>query len=133
MRLMRMEGQFTFTTALDGDVLTTFYDGDLNYAMMMFEIFLAEIPREVERLRGQLALENLEECRSALHKMKPNFVMVGNEPLTEFCSKLEKNIKEGHLSFEQAKPEIESVLEEINQTLILLEQETIALKQHLNQ
>lgn len=133
MSSLRMEKSFKFSTPLDSEVLSSFYDGDLNYALMMFEIFLAEIPAEVEKLCIELEQDNLEGCRSVLHKIKPNFIMVGNEPLTNYCTKIEKGIKEGSLSMEQVRPEIESIVEEINQTLILLQQETNDLKQYLNQ
>lgn len=59
--------------------------------------------------------------------------MVGNEPLTQFCTTIEKGIKEGQYTMEKVAPEIESIIEEINQTLILLELETKDLKQFLNQ
>lgn len=133
MTSLRMDNVFRFSTALDSSVLSSFYDGDLNYALMMFEIFLVEIPGEIDTLRTELEQENLEGCRRILHKIKPNFVMVGNEPLTDYCTKIEKGIKEGQYSMQKVAPEIESIVEEINQTLILLEQETNDLKQFLNQ
>lgn len=57
--------------------------------------------------------------------------MAGNFELSEFCSRVEKSIKEEQLPFDKAKPEIESIIEEIEQTLSLLQQETLNLKAHL--
>ncbi|NVK29177.1 MAG: Hpt domain-containing protein [Flavobacteriia bacterium] len=128
-----MENKYSFSTALDNNVLEDFYEGDLTYALSMFELFLEQIPLEVISLQDGLANENLEGCRRVLHKIKPNFVMVGNSPLSEHCTKIERDIKVGLINFGQAKPEIDSIIEEIEETLILLKEETAQLKQHLNQ
>ncbi|KAB2814203.1 Hpt domain-containing protein [Phaeocystidibacter luteus] len=128
-----MEKEYSFKTALDSSVLEDFYEGDLGYALSMFELFNEQIPLEISTLQEALSKGDLEGCRRVLHKIKPNFVMVGNSPLSEFCTKIERDIKVGLINFDQAKPEIESIIEEIQETLILLKEETAQLKQHLNQ
>lgn len=128
---LNMSKEFAFTTILDGSIINDFYDGDLEYALSMFEVIIEVMPVEVDVLKNALNSSDLEECRSCLHRIKPNFKMAGNFELSEFCSRVEKSIKEEQLPFEKAKPEIESIIEEIEQTLSLLQQETLNLKAHL--
>lgn len=127
-----MGTHFQFSTPLDSSVLEDFYQGDLSYALMMFEICIEQMPVEIAQLREEIKLDSAEGCRKILHKIKPTFGMVGNEPLSNHIAKIEKRIAGGGVSLSDVHEEITSIIEEIQETLLLLEQESINLKRHLN-
>lgn len=124
---------YTFKTPLDGRVLESFYEGDLRYALKMFEICLEQLPAEVAALEDSERKKDIEESRKILHKIKPTFTMVGNDPLSNHCTVVEKSIASGVVTFEDVKEDILSIIEEIRETLLLLGEESDNLKQHLNQ
>lgn len=128
-----MGKSYTFSTPLDGEVLESFYGGDLEYALDMFEVCLAEMPNDLSNLRLAFADKNALDCRKILHKIKPTFTMVGNDPLSQECTRVEKLIHAQNVSFEFVQEDVSSIIEEIDQTLSLLAQESTNLRQFLQQ
>ncbi len=124
--------KFSFSTPLETEVLDHFYEGDLEHALEMFELFVSQIPLVIEALKVEMNTKNLEGCRMILHRIKPNFTMIGNTPLTNHCTKIEGQIKTGQIDFDTALPEISSIVEEMAETLKHLEKETTNLQQFLN-
>ncbi|GGH72812.1 MAG: Hpt domain-containing protein [Bacteroidetes bacterium] len=127
-----MGTSFQFSTPLDSNVLDDFYQGDLSYALMMFEICIEQMPIEVVQLKEEIEHNSPEGCRKILHKIKPTFGMIGNEPLSAHIAMIEKRIAGGGVTISDVQDELLSIVEEIQETLLLLEQESTNLKRHLN-
>ncbi len=122
---------FSFQTPLESEVLGNFYEGNYEHALEMFELFIVQIPIESHALQEQLEARNLEGCRAILHRIKPNFTMVGNAPLSDFCTRIEGQIKNGILDKDAAYTEISSIVEEMSETVKFLTIETTNLRQYL--
>ncbi len=83
-----LKGQkFVFSDHFDKAYLQTFYDGDIEYASEMFEMFLEEGTESLKAIREAVKAQNEEKTRSEIHKIKPAFSMIG-------FTKLWKNLEE---------------------------------------
>ncbi|MDX1700568.1 MAG: ATP-binding protein, partial [Melioribacteraceae bacterium] len=76
-----------FNKNLDYQYLKKFYDGDMEYAGEMFEIFIDEVYPEYKIMIDEALRGNIEQTRKLIHKITPSFSMVG---LTD----MEKNMKQ---------------------------------------
>ncbi len=76
---------FTFSTQLDSEYLDEFYQGDLQRAALMFDVFLKVIDGEMDKLEQLKEEQDWNAFSSQAHKIKPNFMMVG---LREFSEKM---------------------------------------------
>ena len=76
---------FTFNSELDADYLDEFYQGDLQRAALMFDVFLKVIDGEMDKLEKHKEEQDWNGFSSQAHKIKPNFMMVG---LREFSEKM---------------------------------------------
>lgn len=90
------------------------------------------MPLEVESLLAGLNSRSLEGCRKILHKIKPTFTMVGNDPLSQEITLVERRIASGTVQLDDVEKQILDIIDEIRETLVLLEQETNNLKRFLN-
>lgn len=68
---------FEFHRELDVKYLNTLYENNIAYAADLFEIFLRTIREEVKKLEVLVADSDWEQLRFSIHKLKPNFAMVG--------------------------------------------------------
>lgn len=89
-----MEEVFTFNPKLDIDYLNDCYEGDLEYASDMFNIFLDFTLPEIEELEKTIATKDHDSIRKAAHKMKPAFAMVGLTHITDNMANIEQMAKE---------------------------------------
>ena len=91
------ENDFAFNSELDAETLNMFYGGDMEYALEMFRIFAKNTPQEIQYIRDFLELTDVESLVKAIHKMKPNFGMIGMPNL-----ELETNLLELELQKTQS-------------------------------
>lgn len=126
-----MKPAFEFSTGLDSSVINTFYLGDLQHTHMMFELCLEQLPMSLGMLKTELSQGTLDGCTKVLHKLKPTFTMVGNDPLSQHIGSIHKQMLSGTL-LAHFKEDILDIISEIEKTILLLEHETTNLKTYLN-
>ena len=80
----------------------------------MFELFLKNIPVEIEKIRAAIDKKDHEEIYQLLHKNKPNLLMVGLRKLEEEFKRLEPMAKNSDDTYLEELP---AVLEQIEYNL----------------
>ncbi|MEO1262041.1 MAG: response regulator [Bacteroidota bacterium] len=123
---------FSFDRNLDVNYLDEFYQGDLEYAIDMFDTFLKYLLPEMQNLKRTIKNENWESAKALAHKIKPSLSMVGLTGLSGKMHLLENGARQkvpiGQLALLFA--EIESSLE-IKKAL--LEKELKRMKKYLSE
>lgn len=84
---------FRFSEDLDCDHLVMIYEDDLERASAIFEIFLNGIDKEMQGLFEMEAENNTSEFLRKIHKLAPNFAMVGLSEATEELFEIERKGK----------------------------------------
>ncbi|SEW53703.1 PAS domain-containing hybrid sensor histidine kinase/response regulator [Chitinophaga arvensicola] len=78
---------FEFNNDLDVKYLTDLYESNISYAADLFEIFIRTIRDEIVKLQGMVDNQKWEDMKFQVHKLKPNFAMVG---LTWISAKMQE-------------------------------------------
>lgn len=78
---------FEFNNDLDVKYLTDLYESNISYAADLFEIFIRTIRDEVAKLSVMVDQHEWEKMKFQVHKLKPNFAMVG---LTWISAKMQE-------------------------------------------
>ncbi|MCW3464257.1 PAS domain-containing hybrid sensor histidine kinase/response regulator [Chitinophaga nivalis] len=101
---------YEFNNDLDVRYLTALYENNISYAADLFEIFIRTIREEVAKLKVLVERHDWEQMKFQVHKLKPNFAMVG---LTWISAKMQ--ILENYLRTHQEyhNNEIASLFNEI--------------------
>lgn len=122
-----MADNYNFITVLDSGIMEEFYDHDLAYALSIFELWLQQFPLDLKELETQIDAKDMPAIRSTLHRMKPSFTMVGNEPLTIETNRVEKGISNFNPTFEEVETNLLDLLEEMREThrLVMIETENL--------
>jgi hypothetical protein len=68
---------FSFNEHLDEQCLDDIYEGDIRQARLVFEMFLMTTAVEFSDLNRDLLEKDATSIKRNLHKMKPNFKLVG--------------------------------------------------------
>lgn len=92
--------------------LADFYHDDKDYAQQMVQFYLGMIDNELEKGQGYLNSGNYKELVKWIHKLAPNFVMVGLPQFTEQFKELEANLKE-HGGIKEYSDELVSLFEHL--------------------
>ncbi len=79
---------------IDKKALNAFYQNEKDYAQQMVRFYLGMITGELEKGNALLQSENYEELVRWIHKVAPNFVMVGLPQFTEHFKSMEVRLKE---------------------------------------
>lgn len=82
---------FAFPSELDLEHLGFLYNGDLHYAEEMFGLFLDYTLIEFEKLHALLNEEKLTDFQKLVHKLKPNFSIVGLTNIENQLAQLEQS------------------------------------------
>jgi PAS domain S-box-containing protein len=82
-----------FGQPFDHALLEELYGGDKDHIQLMFELFKQNTPQELDMLEKGLEESDLIGCTSILHKIKPNFQMIGVPELSEYAGELETLLK----------------------------------------
>ncbi|MBW8684922.1 ATP-binding protein [Chitinophaga rhizophila] len=83
---------FEFHHELDVKYLNTLYENNISYAADLFEIFLKTIREEVVKIRKLVENRDWEHLKFQVHKLKPNFAMVGLTWITSNMQQLENTL-----------------------------------------
>lgn len=87
---------FEFHNELDVKYLNTLYENNISYAADLFEIFLKTIQEEVVKIRKLVEDRDWEQLKFQVHKLKPNFAMVGLTWITSKMQQLENTLNNNH-------------------------------------
>lgn len=79
---------------INKNTLTEFYQGDKIYARQMVEFYLSMIDGELEKAKTYIEAQDYTNIVSWIHKLAPNFVMVGLPQFTENFKQMEMKLKE---------------------------------------
>lgn len=83
----------TGESVLNIETLNMFYDGDKQYALEMFELFMDQYEEQIEFLRASLKSKSYADAQKVVHKMKPTFSMVGAPEMQRFFQLLEDKLR----------------------------------------
>jgi HPt (histidine-containing phosphotransfer) domain-containing protein len=89
-------GAFAFDSRLDTDYLHSLYEGDKEYAAVIFEQFLQSYPAQWQELEESIAREDIKASKGHIHKMKASFSFVGLTGLTLKAQVLEQHCNENY-------------------------------------
>ena len=83
---------FNFHESFDTESLKMYYDGDVEYTLEMFEIFIDQLAESLPQLKSAIEGGDRSNTRHLVHKLKPTFTMVGFPRTTTYFEKWERMI-----------------------------------------
>jgi HPt (histidine-containing phosphotransfer) domain-containing protein len=89
-------GTFAFDNRLDVDYLQSLYEGDTEYAGVIFEQFLQNYPVQWQELEESIASGDIKAYKGHIHKMKASFSFVGLTQLTQKAQVIEQHCTENY-------------------------------------
>jgi signal transduction histidine kinase/DNA-binding response OmpR family regulator len=101
---------YEFHEELNTKYLRALYENNIAYAADLFEIFIKTIRGEVRKLESFVHKKDLENLKIQVHKLKPNFAMVGLTWVSDKMQEMEDVLKDEP---EATIPKIESLYAEI--------------------
>jgi signal transduction histidine kinase/HPt (histidine-containing phosphotransfer) domain-containing protein/ActR/RegA family two-component response regulator len=122
---------FSFDKRLDVAFMNDFYEGDLEHACEMFDIFLNDSLKDLNGMSPALKAANWQLMASLAHKLKPTFAMVGLTQITQYVENLEKSVKQDKPNIQITESLLNRILLEVNRFKPILEQELRHLKSKL--
>ena len=87
--------EYQFNEKFDKDSLEMYYDGDIEYALEMFEIFNEQLEESLPELKESLTSGDPMSVRHFVHKLKPTFTMVGFPSTSAYFESWEQAIDKG--------------------------------------
>ncbi len=85
------------------EYLKEFSGGDTEFIKEMINMFVEQMPEEMELMQRLLNDENWEQLGKLAHKTKPNFLMMGMEVQQGMAKEIEHLCKESEIETEQVK------------------------------
>jgi len=101
---------YEFHEELNTKYLRALYENNIAYAADLFEIFIKTIRGEVRKLENFVHRKDLENLKIQVHKLKPNFAMVGLTWVSDKMQEMEDVLKDEQ---EATAPRIASLYAEI--------------------
>ncbi|MEZ4951599.1 MAG: PAS domain S-box protein [Saprospiraceae bacterium] len=117
-----------FHKNLDLNLLNELYEGDSEYALTMFEIFLNDQVKDFEQFRPLAEQQKLEDLSKLAHRLKSSASMVGMSELHSILEKLESEIR-NNASKQSIDLTIQSALNNLQENLPHLQTTIENLKQ----
>ena len=124
---VQKELAFSFTKAFDQYSLQMYYDGDIEYAREIFNIFIVQLEESLPMLIEALKKQQSNDVRKIVHKLKPTFTMVGFPKTTTYFEVWEKELDMG-MSGNKAMQKWLDVKSEIENIDSLVKQEIKRMK-----
>ena len=124
---VQKELDFSFNKNFDQYSLQMYYDGDLEYALEIFNIFIVQLEESLPMLTEALKEQRSNDVRNIVHKLKPTFTMVGFPKTTTYFEVWEKAIDKG-ISGNKAMQKWLDVKTEIENIDSLVKQEIKRMK-----
>lgn len=94
---------FVFNAQLDGEYLSSLYENNLRYAADLFAVFVKNIQSDMEAALAYFDHQQWEQLKMQVHKIKPNFSMVGLPQLSQLVQQVELLLKQAQ--YEEARNE----------------------------
>ena len=126
------EKEFQFSENLDREHLLMIYEDDIDRAGAIFEIFINGIDKEMEGLRAMETENNVGEFVRKVHKMAPNFAMVGLTDATHELFEIEKEGKASGMT-PQLKEKFAKFSNQLEPRIALVKNELRRIKTYLNE
>jgi len=117
---------FTFDKQLEDDFLTEYCDGDLDFCLSMFEVFLETVSKEILQLSTAISVRDFSKISEIAHRVKSNFAYVGFSRDGESLSLIDAAAKS-----DQVHPDANQTIELIKSHIIIIEKENIRLSAYL--
>ena len=120
---VQQELAFSFNQAFDQYSLQMYYDGDIEYALEIFNIFIVQLEESLPMLIESLKGGQPENVRKIVHKLKPTFTMVGFPKTTTYFEVWEKELDKGMIGNKamqkwlDVKTEIENIVSLVKQEI----------------
>jgi len=120
---VQQELTFSFNQAFDQYSLQMYYDGDIEYALEIFNIFIVQLEESLPMLIESLKGGQPENVRKIVHKLKPTFTMVGFPKTTTYFEVWEKELDKGMIGNKamqkwlDVKTEIENIVSLVKQEI----------------
>jgi len=124
---VQQELTFSFNQAFDQYSLQMYYDGDIEYALEIFNIFIVQLEESLPMLIESLKGGQPENVRKIVHKLKPTFTMVGFPKTTTYFEVWEKELDKG-MRGNKAMQKWLDVKTEIENIVSLVKQEIKRMK-----
>ncbi len=124
---VQKELAFSFTKAFDQYSLQMYYDGDIEYAREIFNIFIVQLEESLPMLIEALKKQQSNDVRNIVHKLKPTFTIVGFPKTTTYFEVWEKELDMG-MSGNKAMQKWLDVKSEIENIDSLVKQEIKRMK-----
>ncbi len=87
---------------VDEVLIAQFYGDDRDYMMDMFQLFVDQIPKDIEDLEHAFQLSDLNQISQVCHKIKPTYQMVGLQKIAAQVKIIENRASSGNeLVFEK--------------------------------
>ena len=77
--------------------VTELYDGDWDHYFVMVDVFIRNMPAELQHMSQLLLKQHTESLIHLLHKIKPSFAMIGYPELAKEIEVFELNLEKGTL------------------------------------
>ncbi len=120
---------FEFNEKLDTEYLHKLYSGNCSYAKSLFDIFLECTEDDWAEIKQQIQESEWENLKDLVHKIKPNFSMVGLTWITEMIQNAYNELKEGN--HDAAVRLLQDVQEELDQYMPLIREEYQRMQQYV--
>ncbi len=124
---------YHFSPELDSELLEEIYEGDLDYTLCMFQTYVETLGEELDSLEKVSSLNQVAEIRKIVHKIKPNFSMVGLPTLYHQAVNLEKICDREEGSSQDLAESLESFLQKARYSSDLIEKESSKIEQFLDE
>jgi PAS domain S-box-containing protein len=121
MEVQNISG-YEFHPGLDVRYLNTLYESNIGYAIDLFEIFVMTIKEEMGKLEAVAREHDWEQLKFQVHKIKPNFSMVGLTWITQKMEGLEAYLRKA-VELEKLPAMLEEITKEVNQHFPVIEEE----------
>jgi len=125
------ENSFKFDERLDTAYLHKLYAGNCAYALSLFEVFLECMEKDWQEIQKAVEDKDWQQLKNLVHKVKPNFSMVGLTWITAMMQDVYGKLKQG--SDETAVPLLEEVQKEFDLYLPLVKAEFARMQQFVEQ
>ncbi len=121
MEVQNISG-YEFHPSLDVKYLNTLYESNIGYAIDLFDIYVLTIRDELTKIRKVADAKDWETLRFQVHKIKPNFSMVG---LTWITTKLEtmENLLRHNENLDSIPALLGEIVDEVNGFFPVVEEE----------
>lgn len=120
---------FEFHKDLDVKYLNTLYENNISYAADLFEIFLKTIREELVKIQALVDARDWELLKFQVHKLKPNFSMVGLTWISARMQNLENTLNANtSLPPEEVDALFANISEEVEKLYPIIEAEYDRMK-----